>query len=321
MTRPVPRETVRKVRKLAQLAADLPRTPWAISITRLTILKGLCQEPAVAHGFVTYLAGKTLKHVRRGQGRSAHPKVPEQRLHRRMMTEALVEMEAWLQEPTEERRQRLHDLLARVRDQQNEYRNIKWGAVRIIHDWDLLLFEYALHGLLSSPDEAGHWVYQVARHYAERYDSRHGTGLTPKSAPLVQDIVNFWTTVLDIDLSAAPAPAGPTTKTRQAESQPPSDTSAARATTHEKKVRARKFTHRQGQFLAFIHLYCQLHRQGPAELDMVRYFRVTPPSVHDMVVRLEELGLVTRERGVARSVRVAIPEEELPKLEEVNNPS
>ena len=80
------------------------------------------------------------------------------------------------------------------------------------------------------------------------------------------------------------------------------------------------FTHRQGQFLAFIHLYRRLHRRGPAELDMVKFFRLTPPSVHGMVVKLEQLGLVARERGVPRSVRVAIPEEEVPDLEGVRGP-
>ena len=53
---------------------------------------------------------------------------------------------------------------------------------------------------------------------------------------------------------------------------------------------------------------------------MVKFFRLTPPSVHGMVVKLEELGLVTRERGVPRSVRVAIPEEEVPALEDVEGP-
>lgn len=80
------------------------------------------------------------------------------------------------------------------------------------------------------------------------------------------------------------------------------------------------FTHRQGQFLAFMHLYRLLHKQGPAELDMVKFFRVTPPSVHQMVVKLEELGLITREPGIARSARVAVPIEELPDLEPVNGP-
>jgi DNA-binding MarR family transcriptional regulator len=54
---------------------------------------------------------------------------------------------------------------------------------------------------------------------------------------------------------------------------------------------------------------------------MVQFFRVTPPSVHGMVVKLEELGLVTREPGVARSVRVAIAEEKIPALEHVEGPS
>jgi len=81
-----------------------------------------------------------------------------------------------------------------------------------------------------------------------------------------------------------------------------------------------KFTHRQGQFLAFIYLYTKLHRQSPAELDMVWYFRVTPPSVHSMVVKLHELGLISREPGKARSIRVAIPKEEIPELEDVEAP-
>ena len=37
-------------------------------------------------------------------------------------------------------------------------------------------------------------------------------------------------------------------------------------------------------------------------------------------LKLEQLGLVTREPGVARSVRVAIPEEQIPELEDVEGP-
>lgn len=40
---------------------------------------------------------------------------------------------------------------------------------------------------------------------------------------------------------------------------------------------------------------------------MVQFFRITPPSVHGMLVKLEELGLVTKEPRVLRSIRVAIP--------------
>ncbi|MDB5311744.1 MAG: MarR family transcriptional regulator [Gemmataceae bacterium] len=81
------------------------------------------------------------------------------------------------------------------------------------------------------------------------------------------------------------------------------------------------FTHRQGQFLAFIHPYRLPHRRSPAEADLVAYFRISPPSVHQMLGRLEELGLLTREPGVPRSARVVVPVEEIPASEPVEGPS
>jgi hypothetical protein len=33
---------------------------------------------------------------------------------------------------------------------------------------------------------------QAARHYAERYNPRYGTGLIPESASAVDDIAAFW---------------------------------------------------------------------------------------------------------------------------------
>lgn len=77
-----------------------------------------------------------------------------------------------------------------------------------------------------------------------------------------------------------------------------------------------EFTHRQGQFLAFIHLFRKLHRKSPSELDIAEFFRLTPPAVHSMVVRLHEQGLIEREPGVARSIRVAIPKDEIPELDD-----
>jgi repressor LexA len=80
------------------------------------------------------------------------------------------------------------------------------------------------------------------------------------------------------------------------------------------------FTPRQGQFLAFIHLYRKLHRRAPSELEMAQYFRLTPPAVHGMVVKLTERGLITREPGAARSIRVAVPPGDLPELQDVAGP-
>jgi len=77
---------------------------------------------------------------------------------------------------------------------------------------------------------------------------------------------------------------------------------------------AKTFTPKQGQYLAFIHLYTRLHRRPPAETDMQQYFRVTPPSVHQMVLTLERTGLIRRQPGVARSIEVLVAPELLPVL-------
>jgi Mn-dependent DtxR family transcriptional regulator len=50
------------------------------------------------------------------------------------------------------------------------------------------------------------------------------------------------------------------------------------------------YTATQGQYLAFIYYYTKLHGVPPAEADIQRYFNVSPPSVHNMVVTLESPG-------------------------------
>lgn len=75
------------------------------------------------------------------------------------------------------------------------------------------------------------------------------------------------------------------------------------------------YTPLQGQYLCFIHFYTKLNGQPPAETDMQLYFKATPPSVHDMVLRLEARGLITRLPGQARSIKLLLPVAELPELE------
>jgi DNA-binding MarR family transcriptional regulator len=74
------------------------------------------------------------------------------------------------------------------------------------------------------------------------------------------------------------------------------------------------FTSKQGQYLAFIHAYACIFGRSPAEADMQRHFRVTPPSVHQMVLTLERAGLIRRTPGAARSIKLLIDPEKLPTL-------
>ncbi len=77
----------------------------------------------------------------------------------------------------------------------------------------------------------------------------------------------------------------------------------------------KNYTEKQGQYLAFIYYYSKIHGHAPSEAEMQQYFRVSPPSVHQMILTLEARGLIERTPGQARSIHLLIPRKELPDLE------
>ena len=83
---------------------------------------------------------------------------------------------------------------------------------------------------------------------------------------------------------------------------------------------APRFTEKQGQYLAFIYTYALLNRQPPAEADFQRFFCVTAPTVHQMIVQLERLGLIRRTPRQARSIELLVPADQLPALQPINTP-
>lgn len=71
----------------------------------------------------------------------------------------------------------------------------------------------------------------------------------------------------------------------------------------------------QGQYLAFIHAYSKIHRRQPAEADLQKFFGVTPPSVHRMILELEKKGYIRRQPGMARSIELLVAPADLPPLQ------
>lgn len=180
-SRPPESPQARKVRSLEEMAEQL-RQGKDFPVTRLTMLKGLCEDPKAAEAFALFLARKAQK----AMGVKATPE-----RYRQLVGRALREMKPYLEQPTEERRKTLWSLWDEMREEQNEHRPIAWGILRIIKDMNLLVAEKCLEAVLR-PDEASYWLYQAARDYAERYDARHPYGLTPRSAPPVDEIAGFW---------------------------------------------------------------------------------------------------------------------------------
>lgn len=76
-----------------------------------------------------------------------------------------------------------------------------------------------------------------------------------------------------------------------------------------------RFTPKQGQYLAFIYYYTKIHGAPPVEADLQRYFKVSPPTVHQMVLTLAARGLLERVPRQARSIRLRVTRADLPDLE------
>ena len=75
-----------------------------------------------------------------------------------------------------------------------------------------------------------------------------------------------------------------------------------------------KFTEKRVQYLAFICAYSLVNGRPPAEADMERFFGVTPPSVHRMIVELQQRGLIRRLPRQPRNIEVTLDPGELPRL-------
>jgi LexA DNA binding domain. len=77
---------------------------------------------------------------------------------------------------------------------------------------------------------------------------------------------------------------------------------------------SKDFTEKEGQYLAFVYNYSKINGKPPAEWEVQLYFRVTPPTVHQMILKLERKGFISRIPGKPRSITVLVSPEKLPYL-------
>ena len=84
---------------------------------------------------------------------------------------------------------------------------------------------------------------------------------------------------------------------------------------HSEGVRG--LAHTADRTVTFIYMYSLVNGRPPAEADMQRFFEVTPPSVHNMIIELERRGLIRRVPRQPRSLEVIVPPAELPMLQPI----
>jgi repressor LexA len=77
---------------------------------------------------------------------------------------------------------------------------------------------------------------------------------------------------------------------------------------------AEKYTQIQGQYLAFIYNYTVMFGKAPSENDLRAFFGTAPPTVHRMILKLEELGFISRIPGQSRSINLLVDPDYTPRL-------
>lgn len=168
--------------KLLKIADDIEAYGSA-NLTRLVVLKNWFEKLERLSGFAVWIATRATSRKGKTAGAAAE-------LFREAKT---LLADADKCRPTLDRKvaETLHN---RLRNFQNEYQNQRWGPIRIVHNWNLMLIEHALAIYLwhtDSPTDG----YKLAADYCQNYDSRYSNGLNGPSRTKILEIVRFMFTV------------------------------------------------------------------------------------------------------------------------------
>jgi hypothetical protein len=166
----------KQIHKLEEIVEAI-RGNENVQVTRLTVVKKLCEDPDAAGAFALFLAQKA-------QGRLGEKQSKERYVQ--LSNRVVREVNFYLDHPTEDCKKQLRSLLLEIQAEQNEYVSIQWSAVRNIKSWDLLIVENALRSILNR-DEAPRWLYQAARDFVGG-----SIEFDKKSLPQIEDIAQFW---------------------------------------------------------------------------------------------------------------------------------
>ncbi len=80
-------------------------------------------------------------------------------------------------------------------------------------------------------------------------------------------------------------------------------------------IKTKKYTPKQGQYLSFIYYFTKIIGSPPAEANFQKYFKTSPPAVHNMIRKLADKGFIQRKPRAPRSIKLLLERSEIPDLE------
>ena len=168
--------------KLLNIADEIDKQGNA-SLTRLTVLKKWFEKPERLSAFAVWVATQAISRKGKTGGTAAE-----------LSHQAKALLAGADKGRPKLNRRAAESLHHRLRSFQDEYRKQRWGPVRIVHNWNLMLVERGLAIYLwhtDSPVEG----YRLAADYCQNYDSRYGNGLNGPSRTRIEEIARFVFTV------------------------------------------------------------------------------------------------------------------------------
>jgi hypothetical protein len=118
-----------RISKLVEIAQEL-REGKSFKITRLTRIKSLCEDPQAAAQFAIYMARLTWDEMKEAEC-PINLEPEEWAEHKELVSEALSQMEGYMESPTSEETSALREFLPKL-DQVQDEQGGPYGLVRII---------------------------------------------------------------------------------------------------------------------------------------------------------------------------------------------
>ena len=181
-----------KIKKWIATAQELKAETFrfALPSTRLTSVKSLCQDERAAEGFAFYIKQQVQQEMQAVECPETFPQ-EEWDAHIQLMADSINQMDACLSIPDPQGKQAIQALLRQIDQYQgDDYRKVHWNTVHFVRSGYLLKLEYAMRCFVDR--DFPYWAYKLARECTEHYEPSYGTGLIPKSLPMLLDIAEFW---------------------------------------------------------------------------------------------------------------------------------
>jgi hypothetical protein len=167
--------------KLLKIVKDIDEQGDA-NLTRLTVLKKWFEKPGRLVPFALWIASRASSRKGKTKGEAAELFREARRL--------LADLHVHAPKLNRAKAELLHSRLVEFQD---EYRNDRWGSVRLVGNWQLLLVEKGLAialGRNATPSSG----YKLAADYCQNYDPQYGNTLNGPSSTKIMEIIRFMFT-------------------------------------------------------------------------------------------------------------------------------